>query len=365
LGVVQTNNGGAALRAHALAAEVFVVTLVHALRRGEGSRATRTRAVLTILLAGGLQDFLASAANAVHAEFSVVFQDVASAIHEGFGAVGAHAVLAERFVSVLDNVGIILREYSSALRAHASVAERRCILEDKLHRVEGIGAAVAHAVGAVPVRHLPACVGFLAPHAKTPLVEVFVALLHSGSVVLERSCAITAHAINAIFLSTDVNGHGFVERSLAPSANAPLVEGGGAFADARVVEGSATLAAHTVAAVSLRVVIYEVATNNNLLAPCAQTVGTVFVAVLFFVSTLVEGVVTIIAHAIRTKLSIGSVYEIFERGGVAARRAQAVVAIVHAVHLLELSVLQSLVASSTDTIWAKLLVSNIVGLVGR
>lgn len=88
-------------------------------------------------------------------------------------------------------------------------------------------------------------------------------------------------------------------------------------------------------------------------------------AVLLFVSARIERVVTIIAHAIRTKLSIGSVYEIFERGGVAARRAQAVVAIVDAVHGLELSVLQSLVAGSTDTIWAKLLVSNSVGLVGR
>jgi hypothetical protein len=143
------------------------------------------------------------------------------------------------------------------------------------------------------------------------------------------------------------------------------VEGGAAFAYAWVVERIAALAAHTVATISLRVEIYKVATNDNLLTPCAQTVRAEFVAILFFVSTCVERIVTIVAHAIRTKLSIGAVYEIFEGGGIAARRAKAVSAIVHAIHVLELSILHGFMASSTDAIWAILLVSNIVGLVGR
>lgn len=95
LGVGETNNWGAALGAHALSAEALVFVLVHALRGGEGGSATRAHALIAIFLAGGLQYFFASAANAVHTEFSVVFQDVTGAIHEGLGAVGAHAVLAE------------------------------------------------------------------------------------------------------------------------------------------------------------------------------------------------------------------------------------------------------------------------------
>jgi hypothetical protein len=175
---VKTSNGGAALGAHALAAEIFFVVLVYAFGGGEGRRAAHAHTVITIFLASSLQYFLASAADAVHAEFSGVFQDVASAVHEGLGAVGAHAVLAEGFVSTLDNVGIILGENSSALRAHASIAERGLVLDNELHGVEGIGAAAAHAVGAVSVRHLPARVGVLAPHTQTPFVEVLVALLH-------------------------------------------------------------------------------------------------------------------------------------------------------------------------------------------
>lgn len=143
------------------------------------------------------------------------------------------------------------------------------------------------------------------------------------------------------------------------------MEGSAAFAYAGVVERIAAFAAHTVATISLRVEIYKVATNDNLLAPCAQTVRTEFVAILFFVSTCVERVVAIIANALRTKLSIGSVYEIFEGSGITARRAKAVIAIVHASHVLELSILHRLMASSTDTIWAIFLVSNIVGLVRR
>lgn len=178
LSVEQTSNGSAALGAHALAAEIFFVVLVYAFGGSEGSGAAHAHAVITIFLARGLQHFLASTADAVHAEFSGIFQDIASAVNEGLGAVGAHAALAEGFVSALDNVGIILGENSSALRAHASVAERGLVLDNELHGVEGIGAAAAHAVGAVSVRHLPARMGVLAPHTQTPLVEVLVALLH-------------------------------------------------------------------------------------------------------------------------------------------------------------------------------------------
>jgi hypothetical protein len=55
LSILQTNNGGAALRAHALAAEVFVVVLVDALRCDKGCRATSAHALFTILLASCLK----------------------------------------------------------------------------------------------------------------------------------------------------------------------------------------------------------------------------------------------------------------------------------------------------------------------
>jgi hypothetical protein len=112
---------------------------------------------------------------------------------------------------------------------------------------------------------------------------------------------------------------------------------GARFADARVIEWGAAFATHAIATVSLRVDIYEIPSHYELLAPGTQAVRTVFSTVDLFVTTRIEGVVAIITHAVGTKLPIRSYNEIFQRSRVVARSAQAIIAIVDAIHFLEFS----------------------------
>lgn len=81
---------------------------------------------------------------------------------------------------------------------------------------------MADAVGAVAIGNLSSSMRVLTASAQASLVKVSAALLDSGAVILQRSGAVSAHAVHTILLPSNVQRSSLVERSLAAGANAAI-----------------------------------------------------------------------------------------------------------------------------------------------